>query len=113
ILQSSVLKSLNLGTLSVAAIFGVPFLLCYTTQGRPARFALSLGAVWLASGLYHGIHGASVYRERSYFGIHRVTEVAGVRRLVHGSTVHGQQSLDPARRREPLTYYSKAGPIGD
>ena len=34
-------------------------------------------------------------------------------RLVHGDTVHGQQSLDPERRREPLTYYSTSSPIGD
>jgi hypothetical protein len=26
--------------------------------------------------------------------------------------LHGQQSLDPERRREPLTYYHRTGPIG-
>src|SRR5262249_42796827 len=33
--------------------------------------------------------------------------------LVHGTTLHGQQSLDPARRHEPLTYFHKTGPIGE
>jgi hypothetical protein len=33
-------------------------------------------------------------------------------RLIHGHTLHGQQCLDPARRREPLTYYHRTGPIG-
>jgi hypothetical protein len=32
--------------------------------------------------------------------------------LVHGRIVHGAQSLDASRRREPLTYYDRTGPIG-
>jgi hypothetical protein len=114
ILQSGLFGTLvESGAPSVAAMFAVPFLLCYIAQDRPARFALSLGAVFFASTLYHGVHGASAYRDRSYFGIHRVTEKDGMHRLVHGNTVHGQQSLDPRLRGEPSTYYSKAGPIGD
>jgi spermidine synthase len=103
----------SLDNLSILVLFGMPFILCYITQTRPVRFALSLGAILLASVLQHGVHGTTVFRERSYYGIHRVTEKDGLRRLVHGDTVHGQQSLDPERRREPLTYYSKIGPIGD
>jgi spermidine synthase len=34
------------------------------------------------------------------------------RLLVHGDTVHGQQSVDPKRDREPLSYYYRTGPIG-
>jgi hypothetical protein len=32
--------------------------------------------------------------------------------LLHGATIHGLQSLDPARAKEPLSYYTKAGPVG-
>ena len=32
--------------------------------------------------------------------------------LHHGSTTHGCQSLDPAQRHEPWTYYHRAGPLG-
>jgi len=32
---------------------------------------------------------------------------------VHGKTLHGVQSLDPARRRESLAYYHRTGPAGD
>jgi hypothetical protein len=32
--------------------------------------------------------------------------------LVHGRTLHGIQSLDPARRNESLAYYHRTGPIG-
>ncbi len=99
-------------SLSAAAV-GASLLLCYLLHKHPARFALGIAAVVLASGLDPGVHGTRVYRERSYLGIHRVTELNNMHRLVHGNTVHGQQSLDPERRREPLTYYSRIGPIGD
>ena len=46
-------------------------------------------------------------RTRSYFGIYTVRDhsVTGLRTLAHGTTLHGQQSTDPARACEPLSYY--------
>jgi len=43
-----------------------------------------------------------------------VTHDAGqnVHRLFHGGTLQGQQSLDPALRRQPSTYFTRSGPIG-
>ena len=35
-----------------------------------------------------------------------------VHRLFHGTTLHGQQSLDPALAHEPSTYFTRSGPIG-
>jgi len=32
---------------------------------------------------------------------------------MHGTTRHGAQSLDPAKRREPSSYYNRQGPLGD
>jgi spermidine synthase len=32
--------------------------------------------------------------------------------MFHGTTLHGMQSLDPARRLEPLAYFHRTGPIG-
>jgi hypothetical protein len=102
------------GPLSVAAMFALPLVLCYTFLERPVRFGLGVGALLLAGGLYHGVHGSSQLRVRSFFGVHRVTldQTGKYRMLVHGNTVHGQQSLDPTRSREPLTYYHRTGPIG-
>jgi SAM-dependent methyltransferase len=53
--------------------------------------------------------------ERSFFGISRVYVTGGgdYHALVHGSISHGAQSLDPARRREPLSYYTRGGPVGE
>jgi hypothetical protein len=92
----------------------IPVVLCYLFSARPARYALGLGAVLLAGALYPGIHGRLLDRERSFFGIHRVTldPTSHFRQLVHGNTIHGRQSVDPARRGEPLSYYHRKGPIG-
>lgn len=46
-------------------------------------------------------------RTRSYFGIYTVRDAAGgtLRTLAHGTTLHGEQSLEPGRSRDALTYY--------
>jgi SAM-dependent methyltransferase len=92
----------------------VPSAVCFSFSRRPLRFALGLSALLLASTLYTSEQGQSLYVERSFFGIHRVLlDPSGrYRSLAHGSTRHGMQSLDPAREREPLTYYYPTGPIG-
>jgi spermidine synthase len=94
------------------AIFAVPLLICFSFSRRPLRFALGLGALLLASGLYSGPYGRVLLTERSFFGVYRVSEDGGFRQLIHGSTIHGLQSTDPARSREPLAYYYETGPIG-
>lgn len=103
------------GPLSIAAMFAAPAVLCYTFLGRPLRFGLGLASLLLAGALYDGVHGQSEARMRSFFGVHRVTvdPTGSFRVLVHGNTVHGRQSLDPARRREPLAYYHRTAPIGE
>lgn len=103
-------ESLRLHNLAVC----IPVVICYLFTPRPARYALGLGAVLLAGALYPGIHGRLLDRERSFFGIHRVTldPTSRFRQLVHGNTIHGRQSIDPAQRGEPLSYYHRKGPIG-
>ena len=53
-------------------------------------------------------------RTRSYFGIYTVRNdyAARLRTLVHGTTLHGLQSTDPARSRQPMTYYGPTSGIG-
>ena len=106
------------GPVSIAVMFGAPVVICYTFIERPLRFALGVAAILLASSLYHGVYGTALFRDRDFFGVHRVTHanIQGssekYHQLVHGYTVHGLQSDDPRRRREPLTYYTRSGPIG-
>jgi spermidine synthase len=94
------------------AFFATPFIVCFSFSNRPMRFALALGAILLASGLFIERYGRALLAERSFFGVYRVTEKEGYRQLIHGTTIHGIQSMDPARSREPLSYYSETGPIG-
>jgi SAM-dependent methyltransferase len=100
---------------ALALIFGFSVLVCYFFSRRPVRFALGVGAILLASVLSPNEEGRALYAERSFFGLHRITEdpAREFHQLVHGTTLHGRQSLDPTRRREPLTYYHPTGPVGD
>jgi SAM-dependent methyltransferase len=102
------------GPESVAWMFALPLVICYLFSQWPMRFGLGIGAIMLAAVAYDGVYGRTLYRARSFFGIHRVTldPTGSYRLLVHGDTVHGQQSVDPARAREPLSYYYRTGPIG-
>lgn len=53
-------------------------------------------------------------RTRSYFGIYTVRNYpeSRLRILSHGTTLHGQQSLDPVERDKPMTYYGPTSGIG-
>jgi hypothetical protein len=102
------------GTLSVALMFAAPAVVCYTFMERPLRFGLGIGALFLAGLAYDGVHGRPEYRTRSFFGTHKVAldPSRQYRRLIHGNTIHGQQSLDPSRRRQPQAYFHRNGPVG-
>ncbi|MGO9923623.1 MAG: fused MFS/spermidine synthase [Isosphaeraceae bacterium] len=104
----------KLGVLGVMLASGLGLYACVTVRRRPVRFALVVAAVLAATGLAPGPAGRLVYIARSFFGVLRVTHDAerNVNRLFHGSTLHGQQSLDPLLRREPSTYFTRSGPIG-
>lgn len=57
--------------------------------------------------------GQTIARSRSFYSSYAVREADGVRRLVVGSHVHGEQFLDPARASEPLAYYHPDTGIAD
>ncbi len=106
--------ALGLEPAAIGPVFGVLGLVCLTFARRPLRFALGVGVLLLAGTLYHGQEGRLQYAERSFFGISRVTldPTGRYRLLMHGTTLHGMQALDPARRTAPLTYYYPTGPLG-
>ena len=63
---------------------------------------------WTADPLYGSIS------ERGFFGVIRTVEIpdSGVRIMMHGTTMHGAQSLDTDHEFTPLTYYAVETPIG-
>lgn len=112
-LLSAVVPTEVPGAVRSFAVFGLPLLGCFLMSGHGARFAMGLAAVLAISQLApeHGM--TTLARERSFFGVHRVAEDGNFRLLFHGKTVHGIQSLDPAKSPEPLGYYHREGPLGE
>ena len=102
------------GRFEIPLAFGLPLLVGYGFSYRPVRFALGVAAILVASVVRPDQYGAAIDVERSFFGVHRVVSdtTNNMRLLFHGRTLHGAQSLDPARAREPLTYYTRSGPAG-
>lgn len=103
------------GALVLILVAGLGALVVWRSRSRPLRFALTLAAVGLVGGLAPDPGGEVILRNRDFFGVLRVLydPQTRVHRLIHGSTLHGQQSLDPALRAEPSTYFARSGPVGD
>jgi hypothetical protein len=52
--------------------------------------------------------------DRSFYGVYRVDQPrAGVHVLTSGTTIHGRQSFSGPLAGEPLSYYHRAGPLGE
>ncbi|MGA3323330.1 MAG: fused MFS/spermidine synthase [Terriglobia bacterium] len=102
------------GRLFNLIIFGPSAIFCLRFGTRPRRFGLGVAALILASQVYAGPFGHILHRERSFFGVYRVSDDLdkNYRVLFHGGTAHGVQSLDPSRACDPLAYYTRSGPIG-
>lgn len=93
---------------------GAPAMICYALAGRRLRFGLGVVALLAGSTVFERNRQLLV-AARSFFGVSRVYVTGGgdYHALVHGSISHGAQSTDPARRREPLSYYTRTGPVGE
>ncbi|WP_420125639.1 spermidine synthase [Longimicrobium sp.] len=81
----------------------------------PLWLAACIGVVLLVRASSVVNEDGVLLSERTFFGRYKVVEYqhnGGFHVLRHGSTLHGAQSLEPYRRREPLTYYLMHGPLG-
>jgi SAM-dependent methyltransferase len=107
-------QNLLSGKIGMIVMFMIPALACFRFRRQRVRFALGVVVLVVASGSYMDAHDRLVRRDRSFFGVHRITmDPTGERRLfVHGNTLHGGQHLAADRSREPLTYFHRASPIG-
>ena len=89
------------------------------TQPAPMFAALMTVAMagFLGFQIYRSNAGARVVVRNFYGGLKvRDTGTAdsqdGIRTLTHGTINHGEQYLNPARRREPITYYGPKSGAG-
>lgn len=87
---------------------------CLVLRGRPLLFALGLAAMLMASRVAPPDRDPLLHAERNFFGVHRVKAEHGGRyhTLYHGTTLHGAQDTRPDGACEPLTYYTRQGPLG-
>jgi spermidine synthase len=86
----------------------------YSFRFRPWRLALGVSVLVFAGAMFISQSERLLFQERNFFGVSKVAEDAlgHYHILTHGFTTHGAQSLDLARRREPLAYYHRSGPLG-
>ena len=72
---------------------------------------VAVPALLLAAAGFSGKSRETIFSDRSFFGIYRVTLNAGPSHvLYHGSTIHGAQFLK--NPLSPVTYYHPNGPVG-
>jgi SAM-dependent methyltransferase len=94
--------------LAYGLVLGAPVLYLLTVR-HALGFAIAFAVLLL---LRPPVYTEAIYASRTFFGVYRVEEVDGERKLFHGMTVHGTQWLGE-RSREPTAYYHRGGPLGD
>jgi SAM-dependent methyltransferase len=103
---------------TILAVDAVIILIAYLFRHRSFRFGLAMAVLVLT---YHSLlpqfYGGSqfLYTARDFFGVKGVKfdPATNSRRLLHGDTLHGVESLDPELIGHPLSYYHESGPVGD
>jgi hypothetical protein len=80
---------------------------------RPAVLAATTAAA-LVLGVFL-LPPAHIFQERNFFGVIQVLQSRDglTTDLRNGTTVHGSQWRDPARRGEPVNEFAASGPAGD
>ncbi len=95
--------------------YAPPLVACFLLRRRPLALGVALAGVLVVSSFVDAKNTEEIRRVRSFFGVLRVTrdrDDKGYTELRHGTTLHGRQAIEPARRGEPLSYYHRQGPIG-
>ncbi len=92
-------------------MFGLAALVAVILRRALPAAALAAGMV-MVSGAYL-IPDGDIFRDRSFFGTHRVTEEDGMRHYANGTTIHGaERQADYSKARPvPLFYYHPNAPM--
>jgi len=86
-----------------------------TSLWRPVIAGVVMMALVIAGIAWDAHTYPSLYRSRSYFGIHRVdsSEKGRFHRLLHGNILHGVQLRKPeSEQLTPISYYHITNPMG-
>ena len=98
-----------LTALTYAATLAAALVAVVLLVRRPVRFAAGIAALVLIPVL---LGQKTLHTERTFFGVLKVENGDGTHRFVHGTTLHGVENFAPGWRDQPLSYYSRQGPIG-
>ncbi|HEU4828526.1 MAG TPA: fused MFS/spermidine synthase [Gemmatimonadales bacterium] len=99
--------------IGIGGACGVMALALLRSRRRPLELAVGAGLVLVAGHAVEQARGNVVYAERNFYGERTVREVGPAFTLAHGTTTHGMQFADSARREIPLAYYHRGGPVGE
>ena len=98
----------------IAQLATAACVVAWSTRARPWRFTAMVASV-LLSPMVAVVVLRPLFLGRSFFAVHRVVDDEEERRhlYVQGTTIHGLESTDPAKRRTPGAYFHPTGPAGD
>ena len=102
-------------TASLLWRLGIPIVIAFMWSTRPLRYAIAIGSMLLAGMSDGGDFGTTLWADRGFFGVLKVTRDHASRFhfLLSGRAMHGEQALDPVQAKIPLAYYHPSGPAGD
>lgn len=94
------------------------FFIVFAFRKRRLRFALAFMVLLTGYALTMPAlveDAERLYVARNFFGVKKVVYDLdrNARKLLHGDTLHGMESMAPLRSGEPISYYHPTGPIGD
>jgi hypothetical protein len=110
-LLAALLAALNVSSGQLVAA-GLVAGLSAIIVGRDSRMLMTLACAAIIVMGAAIQHRGVAFADRSFYGAVRVTDDGPWRRFVHGTTLHGVQSLDPALAHIPTGYYGPLTPIG-
>ncbi|HEY9785343.1 MAG TPA: fused MFS/spermidine synthase [Candidatus Obscuribacterales bacterium] len=92
----------------------IPLLICFVLSKSGLQLRIALAILLLISVFVGDQDKNIVYRSRNFFGVCAVliSRPDNSVQMIHDLTVHGKQSMDPALRNEPISYYTHSSPIG-
>jgi len=96
-------------------VYGLMAIGCLAMVGRPLRFGLSVGAVFVAAAIAMSTSTLVIESDRSFFSDLKVESYGDGRykRLLNGTTLHGAQLRLPGQPLVPITYYHPTSPVGE
>lgn len=81
--------------------------------GSPIRLASSVAIVAMLPLFFGPMATNRAYQSRSFFGTIIVRRTKSVTTLSHGTTLHGEQYANAYLAKQPVSYYTHSGPVGD